>query len=240
MTVALLPFEFLPCFISHTSMAAILSTPGSAGSTVSHSTCPFCHRSGVRRLGNHLPCCPERNGRDYFDFLSDKTKANKMRPNSCKSILCPRYHKKFSRLDTHLRNSASCRDVSAAEPGPSAPLLVTSVGNSTTCPPPAAGPLLQSATQSLHPSCGPRQCPSPQTATAPEYTPKPKLRLPKSGDDWKKANVLFETDLVPRVLSESSVDSKYTVLAEGVYTYFETVYGSVKVRRRHRNRQSKR
>ena len=44
----------------------------------------------------------------------------------------------------------------------------------------------------------------------------------------------------PSILSESSVDSKYTVLAEGVYTYFETVYGSVKVRHRHRNRQSKR
>ena len=72
------------------------------------------------------------------------------------------------------------------------------------------------------------------------YIDDGKLRPPKSDDEWKKANVLFETDLVPRVLSESSVDSKCTVLAEGVYTYFETVYGSVKVRHQHRKRQSKR
>ena len=47
---------------------------------------------------------------------------------------------------------------------------------------------------------------------------KPKLRLPKSDDDWKKANVLFETDLVPRVLSEFSIECKYTVMVEGVYS----------------------
>lgn len=47
------------------------------------------------------------------------------------------------------------------------------------------------------------------------HTPKPNLHLPMSDDVWKRANVFFKTDLVPRVLNEPSVNSKYTVLAEG-------------------------
>ena len=36
---------------------------------------------------------------------------NNKKGNSCKFKFCPKCHKKFARLDTHLRNSSCCRDI---------------------------------------------------------------------------------------------------------------------------------
>ena len=83
-------------------------------SVVVRSTCPFCQRCNLKRLGNHLPYCKERNGRDYSSFLSKKTLAKKAR-SSCKSQSCPKCHKRFSRLDNDLRIGATCRSVSRNE-----------------------------------------------------------------------------------------------------------------------------
>ena len=79
-------------------------------SDVSLSTCPFCNKADFKRLGNHLPHCKERNGRDYTPFLSQKTLNKKAKSSSCK-MFCPRCHKRFARLDTHLRNSAMCKAI---------------------------------------------------------------------------------------------------------------------------------
>lgn len=76
-----------------------------------NSTCPFCCKGDFKRLGNHLPKCPERNGRDYSHLLSKKTIQKKTRVRSAEANFCPRCHKRFSRLDTHLRTSASCRHI---------------------------------------------------------------------------------------------------------------------------------
>ena len=74
--------------------------------------CPFCGKGGYKKLGNHLPSCKERNGRDYSIYLSSKSlkkKASSLSKVKCK--FCPRCHKRFQRIDTHLRNSAVCRSI---------------------------------------------------------------------------------------------------------------------------------
>ena len=63
-----------------------------------------------KHLGNHLPHCKERNGRDYTPFLSQKTLTKKAKSNSWK-MFCPTCHKRFARLDTHLRNNAMCKAI---------------------------------------------------------------------------------------------------------------------------------
>ena len=78
--------------------------------------CPFCNKA-FKKLGNHLAHCPDRNGRDYNHLLSQKTldiKSGK-KPKE----ICPKCGRKFSRLDTHLKNSAICKDTQTDSPAPS-------------------------------------------------------------------------------------------------------------------------
>ena len=91
-------------------MAAILSGQSEKPNDGAVRSCPFCGKSGYKRHGNHLPRCPERNGHDYTFMLSEKTLNNK-EGNSCKFKFSPECHKKFARLDTHLKNSSCCRDI---------------------------------------------------------------------------------------------------------------------------------
>ena len=175
-------------------MAAILLTPGTSKTENSLSTCTclFCHKSSFKRLGNHLPHCPERNGRDYAPFLSKKTLCNRKKANSCKKRLCPRCHKRFCRLDTHLRNSATCR------------LVVSSDKAFLTSPSPSAmedGSVSPSPnTLSTQPLTEPLEScysPQPQTSpadTTPDSVPKPRPCLPVSDDDWEKANTYFKNE----------------------------------------------
>ena len=93
-----------------THMTAILSGQSEKADDGAVRSCPFCGKSGYKRLGNHLLHCPERNGRDYTFMLSAKTLNNK-KSNSCKFKCCSKCHKKFARLDTHLKNSSCCRDI---------------------------------------------------------------------------------------------------------------------------------
>ena len=85
--------------------------------TVPISKCPFCRKSGFKKLGNHLPYCKDRNGRDYSKYLSNKTLEKKARSTSKNnSSFCPRCHKRFQRVDTHLKNSAVCRSIPQEAP----------------------------------------------------------------------------------------------------------------------------
>lgn len=177
-----------------------VSTP----SVVVGSTCPFCQRSNLKRLGNHLPYCKERNGRDYSSFLSKKTLAKKTR-SSCKSHSCPKCHKRFSRLDTHLRISATCRSVSGNE---------DSSMEVTPAPSSSSPSQLQSSHHDLL-----------QPANL-EQDIKPRLCLPASEEGWKKANEYLSHNIVPMVIQEPSVDLKNAILVEGVYSYFSTEYGT--------------
>ena len=73
MTVALLQFELSSFFYFSHLMAAILSGQSEKADDGAMRSCPFCGKSGYKRLGNHLPRCPERNGCDYTFMLSEKT-----------------------------------------------------------------------------------------------------------------------------------------------------------------------
>ena len=81
--------------------------------TTSSRPCPFCGRD-FASLGNHLRHCPDRHGREYDHLLSHKTlskKSTKKQKETC--IKCGG---RFNRLDTHLRTSASCKDIPAQMP----------------------------------------------------------------------------------------------------------------------------
>ena len=71
------------------------------------SCCCFCQKP-FKRLGNHYKGCPERHGADYQHLLSEKTTAKKQN-GKAKKAPCPKCGKCFLRLETHLRNSASCK-----------------------------------------------------------------------------------------------------------------------------------
>ena len=73
--------------------------------------CPFCGLY-FKRLGCHLPKCKERRDRTYSAYLSrPPPRDREPRP---KRTECPKCHRSFRRLDTHLRVSAICRNLSAA------------------------------------------------------------------------------------------------------------------------------
>ena len=71
--------------------------------------CPFCEKQFVG-LGNHLPRCKERQGRDYSIYLSDRTLAKRLGTATSNKI-CPHCHKRFRRLDTHLQRNATCKRI---------------------------------------------------------------------------------------------------------------------------------
>ena len=229
MTVALLSFELSCCLYFHTFMVAILSDPGTSLPPVILPACPFCHKSAFKRLGSHLPHCPERNGRDYSSFLSEKTIA-KRREQSCKQF-CPRCHKKFITFDSHLKRSATCRFVTASEIDPPSCGPPSSAASNDNLPSPV-DPLPTDLSLSSTVS------PQPPLSQCPDFVPKPKLQLPRSDEDWLKANAFFENELVPCVLRELSVDAKSTVLTEGVFSYFDVNFGTRKEKHRCRTRSN--
>ena len=89
-------------------MATEVSTQGNT------TPCPFCNAL-FKRVGNHLPHCIQRDGKGYSQYLVLKTLKKKSHSLKTK---CPKCDKFFVRLDTHLRNSASCRSI-PSPPSPS-------------------------------------------------------------------------------------------------------------------------
>ena len=59
--------------------------------------CPFCDLL-FRQVGEHIPRCRERNGREYSAYLGRNSKMTVSRRKRCHK--CQRF---FVRLDTHLR-----------------------------------------------------------------------------------------------------------------------------------------
>ena len=70
--------------------------------------CPFCTVS-FKGLGNYQKYCPQREGRDYHVYLSQKTESKLS--GGPKKKLYPKCGRSYARLDTHLRLSATCRTV---------------------------------------------------------------------------------------------------------------------------------
>ena len=85
------------------------------------SDCPFCGKQ-FKAVGNHLPRCKERDGRDYSSYLSKKTLYNKAKAGSSRKS-CPKCHRWFLRLDTHLKNSPFCKSVQQSDSQPQQSLL---------------------------------------------------------------------------------------------------------------------
>ena len=55
---------------------------------------------------------------------------------------------------------------------------------------------------------------------------KPVLKLPSSQKDWAEADLHFQENLVPAVVSEPSVQAKNRILCDGIYAYFSERYGT--------------
>ena len=140
--------------------------------------CCFCKKD-FKKLGNHYKGCPERNGRDYDHLLSQKTlaKREKTRKSSC-----PNCGKSFLRLETHLRNSATCKSISQ-------------ISQST---PEHSGFIPQDTRTS-------RSVSSPQLPNANDPPPSMDLlhpiQLPSTKDsEWQAADHHFKENLVPQLL----------------------------------------
>ena len=179
--------------------------------------CPFCGKRGFKSLGRHLPRCAERDGRDYSMYLSDKTINKK---TAIVPKYCPKCHKRFRRLDTHLRVSATCHQFSPLAPPssdiqPQHPQTEEPDQAAILNFPPAQAAILDSA---------PSQ--------------RPRVKLPVRQEEWEAANIHFSQVLVPEVLAEASLESKNTRLSDGIYHYFASEHG-VKQHSKQRRRKDK-
>ena len=72
-----------------------------------HKECCFCHKA-FKKVGAHYKSCPERKGQSFQHLLAEKTINSR---HKSKKTACPKCGKLFLRLDTHLKNSASCKDL---------------------------------------------------------------------------------------------------------------------------------
>ena len=133
-------------------------------------SCPFCQRSFLR-LGNHLPGFKARGEASYEHLLSKKTLLkSKQRTTKQK---CTRCGKLFSRLDTHLPKSARCKSLALAHEDSNPPIVQPVTGQP---------PLLTPSTSHQH--------------LTPPPEPREILLLPRSDEDWKKANEHFTSALM--------------------------------------------
>ena len=171
--------------------------------------CPFC-MNHFKRLGNHLPYCKDRQGRDYSMYLSKKTQQKSKKGGVRKT--CTKCLKSFVRLDTHLKNSASCKYV------PSLTSTLTEHQN-----PALNRPSSPRSEQDSHPQniSHSGNCVNQHLNQHPSHTfsSKASLLLPTTKEDWAKADEHFRDHLVPQILETTSVDEKNRLLVNGIYEY---------------------
>ena len=177
---------------------------------------PFCNNA-FKKLGNHLAHCPDRSGRDYNHLLSQKTLDIKSGKGTC-----PKCGRKFSRLDTHLKNSAICKDTQTDSPAPS------------TDPDPIPAVIPPSPS---HPSQQPQPPQYPQPAPPPPVTISPRMKLPQTAVGWSEANEYMRQVVVPRVLHDLDVNVMNHALCVGMYSYFTSKYGMQELNQHHQHRQ---
>ena len=193
--------------------------------------CPFCNTT-FKRVGNHLPHCKKRDGRNYSQFLAPKTLKKKLQ--SVKKTKCLKCNRLFVRLDTHLRKSAMCKDI------PSLPSSINTTATDVCMTPPEPCQDLACVEDSMFLS---PQDSNPVVATSAalirftqttntdltlHFDPKVKkhLNLPKTSEGWEKANLHFNTTLVPAVMAAPTPQEKNSLLVEGVYEYFALACGT--------------
>ena len=177
--------------------------------------CPFCSQY-FQGLGNHLQHCKDRQGRDYFQYLSQKT----LQKTRKRKEICPKCQKAFLRLDTHLKNSAFCRTISP----PAINCETVVPDNPRPCP---LSDLFHTSSYERQPdpvSQIPEQFPSQSTQILPPVAPSRTLMLTAFREDWNKADSYFRENLVPSVV-EAPSEVKNDLLTRGIYDYFAEQYG---------------
>ena len=125
---------------------------------------------------------------------------------------CTKCLKSFVRLDTHLKNSASCKYVSSLK------------STLTEHQSPALNlPSSPRSEQDSHPQniSHSGNCVNQHLNQHPSHTfsSKASLLLPTTKEGWAKADEHFRDQLVPHILETISVDEKNRLLVNGIYEY---------------------
>ena len=177
--------------------------------------CSFCQKC-FKSLGNHYKGCPERHGADYQHLLSQGTLSNKARGKP-KKLPCPKCGKRFIRLETHLRRSASCKNVSVpdelSDPPPIHPVPAPSSPSSPVQPKPPA------AYRPLPPTLLPR------------------TKLPSTPEQWSEVDDFTRANITTAVLQERDVNAMQHVITHGLYTFLVSRFGIMPVNHRHHHLQ---
>jgi hypothetical protein len=175
--------------------------------------CPFSDKTGFKSIGCHLPHCQKRNGRDYSMYLSAKTLSKK---TAASHKFCPKCHKRF----THLRTSATCKNIPSVPPIPAVTQTNYPQGSSNS-----------------DPSAISKPDPAISNFTPLDYHHKPRVKLPPTQEEWEDANSYFSRVLVPQVLCETSPDSKNSRLSDGIYDFLANKYGTRQHSKRRRRQE---
>ena len=171
----------------------------------SSTPCPFCGL-GFKRLALHLPTCAERNGRDYSEYSACLAKrAVVSKPGRG---VCSKCGRRFKRLDTHLRVSASCRTIAPRVPASSRP-----------APRVLASPRPASPMNNTY-----------QTAVMPSlhasHDFKRPLKLPKTTAEWDEADSLLYA-VTLSVQQAITAEEKNSTLCAGVYDVLASRFGTL-------------
>ncbi len=136
---------------------------------------------------------------------------------------CPRCGKLFIRLDTHLKNSATCKNNPQATVQTAEPSLPIQLPDQDT----TSSTAMRSALRLLL-SCRP-------------------FKTPKTDDQWREDDHQLAETVIPEVKDAQNVDEKSRILCEGIYNHFASKYGMIdkskrasQPRRRSHNRPLKR
>ena len=163
------------------------------------------------------------------------TKTLQKQPQPRKKAQCPKCNQTFKRLDTHLRVSATCRDINPP-PSPTVSDTVNDImGPGQLCQVQAAGedsmlltPLGLNFAAAATAALERLELTTNTINTSLRLGPQTKasLKLPTTSDDWEQANTYFHTSLVPAVLAVPTPQEMSRLLCEGHYTYFSSKYGT--------------
>lgn len=136
-------------------------------------------------------------------------------------------------MDTHLRNSATCKIVPSPSPIASSPPSQDDLTPPTKAEAPATN-LLKNQTPPNHrssPACGltEHQATGSPTSSLNTSTPSqhlPFLKLPRTTEEWMSADEELSVSVVPAALQGSTVDEKNEALCEGLYHYLSQKFGT--------------
>ena len=170
--------------------------------------CPFCSAS-FKRLGCHLPNCKERGDSDYAAYLS-RPPPSARRPS--KRTECQKCHRWFRRLDTHLRVSAVCKDLSVLVATTNEPEAYDPTAATRSTPSPAAA---EEHLALPHASLGQPRGQKPHRP----------LKLPKTTEEWAEADHLL-AQVTPVVTACVLGEDKSNILASQIYHILSERFGT--------------